>query len=379
MQDVIVSAAEFQQRTILFKDVKSDSEAFVDTRLPGSTPKYNYTMIGSGVSANPHTPINLRLPHGFNIGGASMPNGITNNLHIHFTAEVFITFAGHWRFRWGPKGEQGEYVSEEGDILTVPTWIFRGFTNAGPDDGFLFTTLGQDVTGGVIWNPHVMRAARETGLAMDLNSKLVDLKVNPLPDDQLLPLMSEEEITRLRPYTLEQMRRRVVKQSDLVWSDFPFLDCALPGGTKQLAPVIGYGLSEDRNTEPPVTNPHGFKHEWLRAAPGNGLHAHRHDDSQVFIVQHGVWEVSVNQGSARMSTRLGPRDIFSVPKGAWRSLSCVEAGPQGQGQVLMVTGGDNRTRIEWAPEVVEAAARAGWRCDANGFAAPSAVVALAAC
>ena len=86
MEEIIVSAAELRRRTIPFTDLKSDSEAFVDTRLPGSTPKYNYALIGSGVSQNPDAHINLREPHGFNVGGAAMPKGVTNNLHVHFTA-----------------------------------------------------------------------------------------------------------------------------------------------------------------------------------------------------------------------------------------------------------------------------------------------------
>ena len=89
-----------------------------------------------------------------------MPNGVTNNLHLHFTAEVFINFGGTFRLRWGVDGKQGEYVSNDGDIISVPTWIFRGFTNEGPDDGILLTVLGQDVTGGIIWGPSVLTRGR---------------------------------------------------------------------------------------------------------------------------------------------------------------------------------------------------------------------------
>lgn len=375
MEEVIVSAAELRRRTIPLSEHRSDSEAFVDTRLPGSTPKRNYAMIGSGVSQNPNAHINLREAHGFNVGGAGMPNGITNNLHVHFTAEVFMCFRGQWKFRWGPRGDQGEYVASEGDIVSVPTWIYRGFTNVGPDDGFLFTTLGRDVTGGVIWNPHVMRAARDTGLALSRRCELVDLRERPVAEADLLPLMGEEEIAKLRTYTPEQMRRRVVRQADCVWSELPFLDCVLPGGEKQLAPVIGYGLTEDRNIEPPIVNPHGFKHEWLRASAGNGLHLHRHADSQVYLIKSGVWEASVNRGSASMSVRLQPWDILSVPPGAWRSLKCLKGDP---GQALLITGGEGRTYIEWDEQIAQAAASRGWAIDPNGYVAPTSVLALAA-
>lgn len=374
MEEVILSAADLRRRTILFDELKSDSEAFVDTRLPGSSPKFNYAMIGSGVSQNPNAHVNLRDAHGFNVGAAAMPNGVTNSLHMHFTAEVFNCFRGQWKFRWGPRGDQGEYIGEEGDIVSMPTWIFRGFTNIGPDNGFIFTTLGQDTTGGVVWNPHVLEAARQTGLALSRRAELVDLKTNAVAPADLLPPMSEQEIAELRAFTPEQMRRRVVRQADCVWSNFPFVDCALEGGRKQLAPVIGFGLTEDRNAEPPIINPHGFTQEWLRADAGNGLHLHRHADTQVFLVRSGTWEVAVNRGGARMTVRLQPMDMLSVPPGVWRSLSCIEGDAS---QVLLITGGDSRTRIEWDEAVLSAAAARGWALDPDGYAAPTSVLSLA--
>ena len=109
------------------------------------------------MSQNSQQFVNLTDLHGYNVGAAGMPHGVTNNLHLHFTAEVFINVGGTFRLRWGADGEQGEYVSHDGDVISVPTWIFRGFTNEGPDDGILLTVLGQDVTGGIIWGPSVLR------------------------------------------------------------------------------------------------------------------------------------------------------------------------------------------------------------------------------
>ncbi|NIM20038.1 MAG: hypothetical protein GTO42_08460, partial [Candidatus Latescibacteria bacterium] len=77
-----------------------------------------------GVTSSTEQVINLPEPHGFNIGAAAMPTGITNNLHIHFTAEVFMVYDGEYTFRWGSNGEN-EFVAGPGDILSVPTWIFR--------------------------------------------------------------------------------------------------------------------------------------------------------------------------------------------------------------------------------------------------------------
>ena len=40
----------------------------------------------------------------------------------------------------------------------------------------------------------------------------------------------------------------------------------------------------------------------------------------------------------------------------------------------MVNAGDGRVRLEWAPEVIEAAFDAGWMLDPNGYLAPVAVM-----
>ncbi|NJN06034.1 MAG: cupin, partial [Rhodobacteraceae bacterium] len=90
--------------------------AFIDCKKPGSHLKENYSIIGPGVTSSDDQVINLPEAHGFNIGAAAMPNGITNNLHIHFTAEVFIVQQGEWTFRWGSQGEN-EVVGHAGDIV----------------------------------------------------------------------------------------------------------------------------------------------------------------------------------------------------------------------------------------------------------------------
>ena len=148
MANVVVSSTEAERRTIRRDALVSCNQAFIDCRTPGSDKKENYSLIGNGVSQNPGQVINLKEDHGYNIGAAAMPNGVTNNLHMHFTAEVFLNFRGDWLFRWGKDGKGGEYISHEGDIVSMPTWIFRGFTNVGPDNGWLFTALGQADTGG---------------------------------------------------------------------------------------------------------------------------------------------------------------------------------------------------------------------------------------
>ncbi|WP_024874387.1 cupin domain-containing protein [Saccharomonospora piscinae] len=367
-----VTEAEAARRTIRRSDFVSCNQAFIDCRTPGSDRKENYAMIGPGVTQSADQVVNLREPHGYNIGAAAMPNGITNNLHLHFTAEVFYCFRGEFLLRWGADGQDGELVLREGDIASMPTWIFRGFTNIGPDDGWLFTTLGHDDTGGIIWGPSVLREAEGHGLYLTAENQLIDTLAGDEvgEDTELVRPMPPEQIARLRSYTADEMRRRVASSTDLEFSPAPFLDSALPGGGAQLALVIGYGMTEDLHQEPRVYNPHGHNVAWLRAEPGEGMLPHRHAETQVLLVKDGEWEVTLNLHD-EVTVRLGPWDMLSVPRGAWRALR--NTGDD-TATMLVINGGDGRVRLEWDDEVVKAAADAGVATDHNGYVAPYALV-----
>jgi hypothetical protein len=106
MTDVLVEARELERRTVRRSDWVPCNAAFIDCRTPGSDRKSNYAFIGSGVSQSSDQYVNLAELHGFNVGAAGMPNGVTNNLHLHFTAEVFINFGGTFRLRWESTGSR---------------------------------------------------------------------------------------------------------------------------------------------------------------------------------------------------------------------------------------------------------------------------------
>ena len=135
--------------------------------MKGSDRKENYSLIGVGVTQSEDQVVNLQEPHGFSLGVAAMPPGVVNNLHVHYTAEVFMIFKGRWLFRWGANGDEGTIIGEPGDVLSIPTWIFRGFSNVGDDDGWIFSALGGDETGGLIWHPSILRAGGATRLVSD--------------------------------------------------------------------------------------------------------------------------------------------------------------------------------------------------------------------
>ncbi|MBT2484326.1 MULTISPECIES: hypothetical protein [unclassified Microbacterium] len=378
MSDVIVDTTEIERRTIRRSDWVPCNSAFIDCRTPGSDRKENYAFIGAGVSQNANQYVNLEENHGFNTGAAGMPNGISNNLHLHFTAEVFINLGGEFRLRWGVDGTQGEYISHDGDIVTIPTWIFRGFTNEGPDEGILYTVLGRDDNGGIIWGPSVLREAESYGLHLTADNRLIDTVAGDvLPDDvALITPMKQHYIDELTEFTVEDMRSRVIQPGDRKYSSAALLCAAVEGGRVELATAIGYGMSENRRQVPNVHEPHSFNLAWVRAEAGQGVLRHRHDKTQALLFKTGRWEVTLNDDSST-TVNLGPGDAFSVPEGAWRSYVCVEADESGTGTVLVINGGDDRVYLEWAPEVVEAAAAADWTIDPNGYLAPLGVMVTA--
>lgn len=370
--DVIVTAEELERRTIRRTDFVSCNQAFIDCRTPGSDTKQNYSMIGQGVSQSAGQVVNLREPHGFQIGAAAMPRGVTNNLHLHFTAEVFLCFRGEYLLRWGADGQQGELVLREGEIASLPTWIFRGFTNIGPDDGILFTALGMDDTGGIIWGPSVLEQAKEHGLYLSSENQLVDTLAGDAAEGvELIEPISDEQIGALRTFSVEKMKSRIATPENIEWSRQALLDAKLPGGGAELGLVIGFGMTEELDHEPRIYNPHGHNIAWLRADPGHGVSVHRQGENQVLMVKDGEWDVTVNRGPDARTVRLGEWDMLSIPRNAYRSIR--NAGEQ-TALLLVVNSGDGRVRLEWDEEVVKAAADAGDAIDHNGYLAPYALV-----
>ena len=361
---MILTPEELQRRHIRRSQYRSCDDAFIDVRLPGSMPKENYSIVGPGVTQNPGQVVNLREPHGFNIGAAGLPAGVTNNLHLHFTSEVFIACEGTFTLRWGAAGDEGQAVLEEGDVMCMPTWMFRGFSNSGTKHGFLMTVLGGDDTGGIIWSPEVMRRARATGLYLGRDNQLIDVPAGqPAPaESQLLPLLPAAEVTALRHWSAPELMARCVKPAQ---RNFPHatLDACLPGHGWQLAPVIGWGLSQHRDHRPAVSDPQGFSVEWLRVPAGGRSAPFVLNETAVLVHAQGPLQVAFNSGAQRLSTTLGAWDTLSLPGGCVRQF--INAGPQ-EALALLVVNGDARKTPRFDASVHAAALALDVTLDAGG-------------
>jgi quercetin dioxygenase-like cupin family protein len=368
----VITPEQLRARFIPFASLRYSTDAFIDYCLPECQPKYNYALIGPGVSQNPNQPVSLREPHGFQVGGVNIPHGKVNTPHMHFTCEVFICTRGDWRLQWGFNPEPSHADIGEGDIVSVPTWLYRGFTNIGADDGFLFTALGGDSTGGILWSPATLDAAAARGVFLTDQFRIVDTNRGEqlIPGEQRLVPMTAQEIAQLRVWSAAEMGQRVVRFADLRWSQHGLLDSALPGCGGQLASVIGLGVAQDRNLQAPVANAHGVSIEWLRLPPGGRVSLHRLAEKQVVIAKTGCLRVSVEttEGAVHHDVIGADHawDTFSLPPGEWRSLANTGNGPA---LALLLTAGDQRKTIEWDPTVVQAAAASDWAIDASGFVA----------
>ena len=373
--------SQLKERFIPFSTLKYSTEAFIDYCIPECSPKKNYALIGSGVSQNPNQPVSLREKHGFQVGGVAMTPGKTNPPHMHFTAEVFMCTKGQWDLQWGFNPEPLKVRLGPGDIASVPTWIYRGFQNVGENEGFMFTALGQDDTGGILWGPQTLAAARAQGVHLTEDYRIIDENSGQIWDSSSmkhLEPMTNAEISQLKHWPIEELKQRVVRHSDLDWQSDALLDAVCNTNGAQIAPVIGLGMSESRFHSAPIHNSHGFSIEWLRIPVGGHVAAHALLEKQVLSVYQGSLAIHVSSEMQTTALMISADplclahgtsdawDSFAMPGEVWRCLRNVGDIPV---TVLVMTPGDAGKRIHWAPDVVDAAARAGYSIDANGYVA----------
>ena len=368
-----ISPDAARKRLVRRTDLVACKMAFIDCKIPGSELKENYSIIGPGVTESTDQFVNITEPHGFSLGVAAMPPGVTNNLHIHYTAEVFMVFKGEWKFRWGAEGKDGEIIGRAGDVVSIPTWVFRGFTNVGSDDGWIFTCLGRDDCGGLIWHPSILLSARQHGLYLTRDDLVVDTATGaPVPQDEdLVEPLSDAVIAKMDRYGVDDMLRRVVGAAERVWSEHPFLDSVLTGHRAALAPVIGFGMTEDRKARSKIGNAHGFAVEWLRIEPGALVGPFKLEPKQILIVYEGSLEITINRGGQAVAIAVDTQDTYSMAEGVWRTLKATSARAA---VVAVITSGDARARIEWDTGIVAQARDAGFAIDPDGYLAPIALL-----
>jgi quercetin dioxygenase-like cupin family protein len=320
---------EMEKRIVRYGDLQPCKTAFIDAHTPGSDLKENFTIIGGGVSESPDQHVHIALPHGFNIGAAGQPPKCRNSLHSHRTAEVFFVLKGRWRFFWGRWGDAGEVTLEEGDIINIPTGIFRGFENIGIDYGMIMAILGgDDAGGGVIWAPQVIEEAKDHGLILSEKGRLYDsMKGQNLPDGVApMPLLTDEELKEFpEPTTTDVVSGYVARYWDLV---------AL--ADRKPAKVIG-------ETGKLVDRP-GFEVDFITRASASTT-KHKHDRPSVLMPVKGHWRVDwTGPDGNGASATLAPGDTMSIPENLAHS---VVPSMTGEAALYRVVGTDDPAGPTW--------------------------------
>lgn len=300
-----LSPEQMEARVIRYADLRPCYNAFIDTRSPGSEAKENFTIIGPGVSENPEQYVHITQPHGFNIGGARQPPGCVNSQHSHDTAEVFVVHTGTWRFDLGERGEDAQVTLHKGDAISLPTGMFRGFTNVGSDTGYLFAVLGGDDPGRVLWAPAVFDMATQHGLVLLESGRLIDTVAGQsVPDGaRPMPRTSTSQVDALR-------RATSAEAEQLVWRA-PAQAAGGPAqasGSSAVTPIIGQAA--------PLAWPHPFTLERLDLRDGDALDA-RVAAPEVLFVHSG--QLTLTWADGQLTLNAG--DTMTVPVGLDRSLS----------------------------------------------------------
>ena len=270
--------------------------AFIDAHTPGSDQKENFTIIGGVVSESPDQHVHIADKIGFNIGAAGQPPKCRNSLHSHRTAEVFFVAKGRWRFFWGRWGDAGEVVLEEGDIIDIPTGIFRGFENIGTDYGMIMAVLGgDDAGGGVIWAPQVIEDAKDHGLVLGDNGKLYDTKKGQsLPEGvKPMPVLTDEQLKDYPEPTPKEVVGGYVRR---------YLDMTALASAGKSVKVIGEnGIIRDKP---------GFEIDFITRDSASDT-THSHDRPSVLMPAKGHWRLFWDGGE----TILDAGDTALVPAG----------------------------------------------------------------
>lgn len=292
--------AAIEARVVRYNDLRPCYNAFIDTRTPGSEAKENFTIIGPGVSENPQQYVHIAEPHGFNIGGARQPPHCVNSQHSHDTAEVFLVHTGQWRFDLGEHGEDAHVYIGPGDVISLPTKMFRGFTNVGESVGYLFAVLGGDDPGKVLWAPKVFELAAQHGLVLMETGQLIDRAAGQsVPDDiAVMPTTTPAQVAKLT-------RATPLMGEALVWRGD-----RLSGN----ADIIG--------PDAPLDWPHDFTLDRLVVRDSETVRMDTIERPTVLFVQSGSVGVSWNSDALM----LGEGDTITLPRGISASLSSPDFG-----------------------------------------------------
>ena len=297
------------ERIARFNELTPSTLPFVEGRIEGHKERKNYSIVGPGVAEDSQQSVKISEPHGYNLGAVSANPKNGSGLHSHTTAEVFLIYSGNWRFYWGADG-RNEIILSKGDIISMPTNMFRGFENAGDEEGLIFVVLGNDDPGIITWVPNVLIKAKETGLALLDDNSLVDLKESEIPPNRkLLEPITNEMLQKFDNYQIHEIEKFICRFKNQTNHEID-----LKNGIK-LIQIIGSNFS-DNKYDHLINHNTGFNLSILKAKKGL-IEDLIFDKPTILFSQKGTWKVKIEKDEFDINSK----DTFSLPINTKVSIS----------------------------------------------------------
>ena len=311
-----------ESRLVRYSELKPCTNAFIDTRSPGSDKKENFTVIGPGVAENPNQHVHIGIAHGFNIGGARQPAGCLNSQHSHLTEEFFVVHSGKWDFISGVDANDGRISLASGDVISIPMDIFRGFEcieglAEGPEQGlgYLHAVLGGDDPGSVLWAPAVFEMAKNYGLILLEDGSLVDTALGEkVPAGKnTMAVTSQQQIDQHRVVNSEALESIVIRTKDFAWGKESML--AQFEGVEEVS-LVGGECANEKIASSKLGWPHGFVVRGLKFAAQAQIPSHKRFEEEVIFVHQGELTVEID-GDTIVLTK---GDNFTTPINVTRNF-----------------------------------------------------------
>ena len=157
---------------------------------------------------------------------------------------------------------------------------------------------------------------------------------------------------------------RISRFGDLKSSAKAFIDALIPGYERDLYNIIGRGVVEDKELQPPIKDNRDFNLDMIKAEPGKGASPHIHATNEVFFALSGKWAIYwQNQDCSQHEVILEQYDTVSAPIGLSRGFR--NAGDD-TAYMLAIVGGTDPGKVEWPQETVDMAREHGIGLDENG-------------
>lgn len=166
-----VDMKAMEARVARFKDLRSSSEAFVDTRIP-EYQREIYNVIGGGVTEDKRLAPAIADAKDFHLTFMKSDPGKGSSLHDHETIECFVPLTGTWAILLGDDGAD-RITLEPFDTFSVPPGVMRAVQNAGTEPGVILTILGGTDPGRVRWSTQINEKAKSLGLFVNAQGELV--------------------------------------------------------------------------------------------------------------------------------------------------------------------------------------------------------------